>query len=320
MFGHRSLTLGLLIAGVVCFLILTAHWILKLVPPSPYMYWLPVLILSGFFFVNLATSLLTKRYLYIGNFVFHAGIIVIAAGVALSYFTRFEGNVILTEGDIFFGEKKEYASYFPAKGYDNSKPDVSFRLDKIVPEFWQDKLHFTRLDGILAYPATTLKNRGVIRLNGGLKMDGASVRIASFGYALNLILEDMESGKVERRKVRLNLFPPGAEDSIPIKDDRIYFKVLPDPVEANGRLQNKSMNLVDPALIVTVKRSKKSIREAVLKNGEAFKHGSLKLTFKGIKYWSLINVVKDPAIFLIITGLVALIAGLFLRLMPLKRG
>ena len=61
--------------------------------------------------------------------------------------------------------------------------EVSFKLDKIVPEYWGERLHFTRLDGEVRYPAETLENKGMVRLNGGLKINGARIRHEGFGFA-----------------------------------------------------------------------------------------------------------------------------------------
>lgn len=319
LFGHRLLTLGLLISGVVYFLHLAVLWIIGKIPPAPYMLWLPVLILAIPFLVNIITNLLTRRFAFTGNIIFHAGILIISAGVAVSYYERFEGNFILREGDTFFGEKRKYVRYSPGKVFNKQAPKISFRLNKIIPEFWENELHFTRLDAEVSYPATTLKNRGVIRINGGLKMDGARLSLAGFGYALNILTEDLKSGRVYRPIVILDIFPPGTEDFLIIKERRIYIKVLPDPVNEGGKLKNKSMNLVDPTLVLNEKRLGKAVNRKILKIGDTLTYDGIKLSFDGIKYWTLVNAVKDRGEPVIIAGLAALVAGLLLRLLPRNR-
>jgi cytochrome c biogenesis protein ResB len=313
--GSRGLTMGLLKTGVGYFLWLTILWLLNL-RPANYMLWVPISIISVPFLTNVIVNLLTRRYAYTGNILFHAAFVIIFIGLGITLLTRFEGVFVLTEGESFFGEEKEYIRYSSRDGFNELAPGISLRLDRVSPEFWEDKLHFTRLESEVRYPATTLRNSGIVRLNGGLKMDGARLRLVSFGYAPEVLLEDMKAGTLQRRAAKMAVFPPEAEDYLELGSYRVKVKVLSDPVKEAGKLRNKSMNLVDPVFLVKVTWLDQPIYEGALKKGEEVGFGSFKMSFGGIKYWTEFGVVKDPGEPVVIAGLVTLVLGLFLRLLP----
>jgi hypothetical protein len=73
---------------------------------------------------------------------------------------------------------------------------------------------------------------------------------------------------------------------------------------------------VDPVFLVKVTWVYQTIFEGVLKKDEEVQFGSFKISFEGIKYWTEFGVVKDPGEPVVIAGLVALVLGLFLRLLP----
>lgn len=307
--------MGLLIAALAYFLWLTLLWLLNL-KPAPYMLWAPVSLLTLPFIANVLVNLFTRRYTYTGNILFHAAFVIILIGMRITLFARFEGTFALTEGESFFGEETEYVQYSASGEFSEAAPGVSFRLDRVTPWFWDDKLHFTRLTSDVRYPATTLEEAATIRLNGGLKMDGARLRIMSFGYAPEVLVEDLEGRIVRRWAAKMSVFPPGSEDHIEIGSYRIGIKVLPDPVEEEGKLGNKSMNLRDPVFLVNVTWLFEPVFAGVLKRGEKVVIGNLRISFPGIKYWVRYGVVKDPGEPVVIAGLVILVLGLMMRLIP----
>lgn len=301
-------------------------------PPRPFMVWFPVLVLIIFFLANVIVSLFTRRYAYTANILFHAAFIIVAVGVGVSLLYRFEGTAVLTEGDVFWGEKGDYINYSTARGipiirvikkalvgdskdnFDRLAPKLSFKLDKIIPEYWGEKLHFTRLDGEIRYPAETLADQGAIRLNGGLTINGARIRHSGFGFAPEILLEDIKSGAIRRHTAVMRLFPPGSEDYIELGSYKIYMQVFSDPITGKGRLWNRSMNLVNPIFRVKVTWLDHPIYEGVLKKGEMVRLGATNISLTGVKYWLAIEIVKDPGETIVIIGLITMATGLLLRL------
>lgn len=335
--GSKKLSISLLIIAAFYFSYLSLLWFLNTKPPAFFMVWFPVLVLFVIFLANVIISLFTRHYAYAGNIIFHAAFVVIAIGIVLSLLYRFEGQAVLTEGSVFWGEKSDYAAYDAAKGmpiirvfkkrnkednFDRLAPKVSFKLDKIIPEYWGERLHFTRLDGEVRYPAETLENKGTIKLNGGLSMGGARIRHTGFGFAPEVTVFDTKSGALHRQIAVINIFPPGSEDYLEIKTGmgnyKMYVQVIADPANEKGRLYNKSMNLVDPIFKVRVTWLDQPVYYGILKKGENIRLGDTNISFAGVKYWLAIEVVKDPGEMIVIIGLISMGAGLLMRLFPMK--
>jgi hypothetical protein len=313
--GSRALTLGLLITGVIYFLWLTALWFLQLIP-AVWMLWVPISVLAIPFLTNVMVNLFTRRYAYTGNILFHAAFLIIFIGLRITLLTRFEGVFALTEGESFFGEESEYITYSASDGFDELAPDISLKLESITLEFWADRLHFTKFESEVRYPATTLAERGEIRINGGLTIDGARLRLLDFGYTTEFVLENTEKGTATVQKPKMAVFPPGSEDNIEVGSYRVYIKVLPDPVSEKGELRNRTMNLVDPVFLVRIKWLYRDMFEGALKKNDFVEFGTFKITFKDINYWTRIGAVKDPGEMVIVAGLVVMVLGLMLRLLP----
>ena len=318
--GSRKLSIGLLIAGGTYFIYLTVLWFLNIKPPAFYMVWFPVLALTIPFLANVIINLFTRRYTYTGNILFHAAFAVIAIGIGISLLYRFEGKIILTEGGVFWGEKTDYMAMNKKDAFARLAPKVSFRLDKILPEYWGQRLYFTKLDGEISYPAETLASKGTIKLNGGLTINGARVRHTGFGFAPEILLEDMQSGTIRRQTSVMMLFPPGSEDYFELGSHKIYIQILSDPVTEQGKLQNRSMNLIDPIFLVNITWMGKPIYKGLFKKGQGIMLGNtnIKISFSGVKYWLQAEIVKDPGEMIVIIGLVIMAAGLALRLFPMK--
>src|SRR3989304_2965164 len=188
--GSKRFSMTLLKIGVGYFLYLAIMWITGIRPPGGYMLWVPLSVWAAFFFVNIGISLVTQKYVHKGNIVFHAAFIVVAIGIITSAMFRFEGEVMVVEGESFFGDEKEYAGHNAGKSFDKFSPDVSFKVFGIEPVFWKDALYFTGLRAVLKYPAETLENTGEVWLNDGVGLNGARLRLTGFGYFPELYVEN----------------------------------------------------------------------------------------------------------------------------------
>lgn len=311
--GSARLTNWLIKAAVIYCLILTALWITGLIPPAPYMFWVPLLLWALASTVNLTISLLTRKYHFTGNQIFHIALVVVFAGVLISAFTRFSGTTLLMEGQSFFGEEQDYKFYSSYAPFKNTAPDISFKLEKIIPEYWENRLYFTGLAGSISYPAETLEERVVIHLNGGLKVNRARVRIKSFSLLPELILrKDKEI--IARGPVGMLVFPPGAKDTLKIGDYKIDAALLPDTKIIDGEIKLSGMRIDKPAMPIKIEKDDEEIYSGILEKGKTVKFGDYSLRFVGVKRVLEIGVVKDPGEVVIFAGFIIIIAGLIARL------
>lgn len=316
--GSKKFSIIILKACVIYFAFLAILWFSGLIPPAPYMYWAPFSLWTVLFFINLSINLLTKKYLYNGNLVFHIALLAVLCGALTSALFRFKGDIVAIEGDTFWGNKEEYFKP-PSFGLlKRSFPSLSFKLEEITPEFWKGALYFTKLEGRVKYPAETLDSEGIIRLNGGLSINGARLRLKNYGFFPEVVIEE-EDMLVIRGPLRVVVFPPGVEDSIDIKNYRLYIKVLSDPVLEGNRIVNASMNMKEPLFLVRVEWFGKQIFKGTLMQGEAVRMGNISIRFTGLRKWAEVGVVKDHGEPLIFAGFVTGVTGLILRLYSLSK-
>lgn len=311
----KNISVILLIFAAVYFLAFTIlHVSIHVPKPIPWFLWAPFALWAVFFFYALVVSLKTQKYSNLGNLIFHGAFIIIATGVLLSYFFRFSGSAIIEEGESFFGEESDYAVAPRGSEFERLAPDVSFRLDSVVPEYWGAQFFFTQLDATIKYPVESLDKTAVIDLAGETYIKDARLRVEDFGfYPVVDVLG--RSGKYTKGPVRILVFPPTmAEDYFEISGYKFYVKVFSDPlIDDDGTVHNLSMNVNNPAFIVRVVWLNEEIYNGVLRVGELLRTKNLEVKFTGLKYWVKVGIVRDPGEYVVLVGFLVAIAGLMMR-------
>lgn len=310
--GSKRLSVWLLVAGALYTLLLTLLGAFVLKPPAFYMVWSPFVVWAALFLVNLTISLLTRKYVHAGNLIFHAAFLLVAVGIVTSAFFRFEGDVLVIEGDTFYGEEKEYDVYSPPGSFERLAPGLSFRLDRAVPGYWNDDLYFIRLDGEISYPSSSFDKKAVLKLNGGVRVNGARLRIKSYGIFPEAVLRKGDR-LLSRGPVMAMIFPPGTEDVIDIGGYRVRLRVFTDPEFREGAIVNRGMEIKEPVYIVKVEWLGREIFRGALKTGEPLKLGDTTVTFTGVRQWIRVGVVKDPGENIVYLGFVLGVIGLVSR-------
>ena len=310
----RQFSVALLKVAAAYLSCLTVLWFLDLRPPPGYMVWGFLVLWGLLFLINLTASLFRETYTHKGNLIFHAAFLVVASGIALSAIYRFEGETVVLEGDSFFSEENEYIRHSAGSSFGDFAPDLSFKVTDINPEFWEGRLHFTALEAVIKHSASTLEKTSVVWLNGGPRINGARLRLTEYGIFPELLIE-LRGRTFMKGPFSMHLFPPGSEDSFEVKNYKIYLQLYTDPVrsEQGGRLKNASMNLVEPLLLLRVEWFGRKVYEGVLSVGQKAGFGDVALTFKGVKKFVGIGVVKDPGQVVVFLGFIIAVAGLALR-------
>lgn len=312
----KDTSILLFIFAAVYFFIITVLWVaVHVSEPTPEFLWLPFALWALFFFYALIISLRTQKYSHLGNVILHGAFILIGTGIITSYFFRFDGTAFVEEEDTFFGEEPDYSISPKGSEFEKLAPDVSFRLDKVEPEYWGAQFFFTKLDAYIRYPADSLKKHAIIDLAGETYINGARLRIDDFGFYPVVDIVG-RSGKFTKGPIRIMVFPPTmAEDYFEISGYKIFVKVFSDPlIDEDGEVHNLSMNVNDPAFIVRVEWLGDEIFNGVLKIDEVLRTKNLKIKFTGLKYWVKVGVVRDPGEYVVLAGFLLAIAGLIMRI------
>ncbi|MCK4788653.1 MAG: cytochrome c biogenesis protein ResB [Desulfobacteraceae bacterium] len=257
------------------------------------------------------------RFSPLGNLLFHFSFVLLIAGVWMNLLYGFEGTTILMEGEEFMGARAEYASP-PAS---RALPVLSFRVEKITPRYWADKLLFTDLRAELKYPDGGEVREGVASLSNPLGINGAQVALVGMGIAPRYVLREKNERVTKSAFIKLNIFSPGSKDDfkVPGYPYKVNVSFYPDHEVVDGRLVSRSMNADNPAYFINVLRNRVPVYIGNLKPGEEAYFEGLNLSFPEFKYWGLFRITKKEGHWLIWIAFIFFGIGLLWRLFFYQR-
>lgn len=248
------------------------------------------------------------RFSPIGNLLFHSAFIFILLGGWIGFFSSFDSSTLLMEGEEFLAPE-------------TTQPTVNFKVEKITPAYWGNKLLFTDLKADVKYPYKGGIGAGAVRLSQSLSLGGSKVTLSGIGFAPRYLLRDKTGLDIGSGFVKMNIFPPGTEDhlQIPGYPHKISVSFYPDHEVKDGKVINRSMNPINPAYAVKVFRNKAVSYSGLLKSGEVAEYEGLRLSFPEFKYWGMFRIVKNSGFAFIWIAFVLFIGGLAWRFLFYKR-
>jgi hypothetical protein len=255
-----------------------------------------------------------RRWTALGSFAFHGAFFLIAMGFLLSLGARQEARVRVAEGEANDGASSRFVAMSPPRPLAAGVPAIPFLVERIRPEFFEDSLLFTRLEAEIAMvdgrSATTRINDPV------WTSPFTSIRLSGFGHAPRYELRDRQGRLLDAAVTKLDVFPPGNRDwfEVPGYPHRFHLELLPEADWVEGRLVTRSMNLADPAFLLTVFRGRVHLGGATLRLGEVHEVEGLFLSFPQVRHWADFLVVFDPGIPAIFAGYALALFGLLAKL------
>ncbi len=233
----------------------------------------------------------SRRWSALGTYLFHCAFFLLAAGFFTTLAFRHETKVRVAMGEEFTGAEEQFASA-PAPGLLSKQEH--FVVDDITPVFWRDQMLFTNLEADLTFADGT---EATTRINRPLWLGwGTFLRLTGFGYAPVYELLNRNGRVIDSAVVKMNVFPPGQRDRMSPRmiPHRLYLEVYPDMDFGDERVNTRTLNLVDPGILLHVQRGKLDLGRTVLRPGELFEFEGLGLRFVEIRYWGEFTVVFDP--------------------------
>lgn len=308
--GSKRFTLVVLKSGVAVPVVLAILWVAGLKPPAFYMVWVPLALWGVLFCVNLMASLITRPY-SVGSMLFHISFVVVVTGIVVSLIYRFDGEAVVPEEGLFMGEQSDYLRHNAEEMFDELAPhSVGFYIERIEPQFWQHRLYFTGLRAYVKYPPDSLKHRTTIELNGGATIGGARLRLTGYGIFPEIAIEKA-ANTLFSGVLRVNLFPPGRKESISLGSYQIEMSLYPDHyLDKEGRPATKSMYIRDAVLHIKVVWLTGTLYEGSLRMGESVGFADMVFTFRGLRRFVTVGVVKDPGERIVFAGFVVAGVGI----------
>ena len=249
----------------------------------------------------------------IGSTIFHAGLLVLAAGLWLSARGRVSGEAILARGQPFSGSPGEYVSTGGPEG--SPPPEMAFEVEDIGASFFGNAILFTDLWARLRMADGS---EPTVRLSDPARSGTSWVSITGYAYAPEFVVRDASGAELASAVVRLQSFPPGQQDGfdLPGLPHRVYVEVYPDYVPGPGG-QPESRGPApgrDVRLRAVVLRQRVPVASAVVALGEPLAFDGLTLTFTSLEPMGTFRVVRDPGWPWVMAGLFAALLGLAWRL------
>lgn len=173
--------------------------------------------------------------------------------------------------------------------------------------------------GIFKYePKLTLMDNNLKTYEVGAfpptKIDDTYYHILNFGLAPGIRLLENNSIKDEGY-IPLRILNPKSSDSFEIKPYPYKFLVSlePEKVIQKGNMKASEFNTKNPLYRVRILDGEKIIAEDISK--EEIRFNNLTLKFFGLTFWFQLEVVKDPGVHVILSGILMILSGIILLLL-----
>lgn len=245
----------------------------------------------------------------IGGSLFHLALIGFAIAAVVQHKTATLAEVRVTEGQSF----TQAAAGEPAWA---QRLVNGLVLKSVTPTYFEDFLLFTKLEAVVAGVDGRPFNTS---LSEPRWLDLAThLSIQDYGLAPTVRIADKSGNLVNEATVALNVFPPGAEDSIDFTPYGLRLSVVafPDYGTVGGRDVSLTYNIANPKFRVVVQSSEDGtlLARELVGIGEPVDAGRYRVTFTGINRYGTFKLYRSYAVPVAALAAVLMLFGLILRL------
>ena len=276
-------------------------------------------------------SLVAVKYRWapLATFLFHVGFLLLLAGGAATFYTRFRAEADLAVGETFTGEYTRVLRK-PLLG---SVPPSHFTVREVVPHYYQRRL-LTDLQLLVD------DERGTHRcgINAPYQHGSLSFVINRIDVAPLVVLRNATGDELDGAYVKLKVID-GKPDSFTLQGYTVTARLLPNlgasadkkhsPVNRAGSDRTLSQplignsdqdaadeerELVDPAFDLTVSDPKGTqVASGILRPGQKLSLGTTTLQIDGLTYWVHFYAGAERGLAVVYGAFVCMVAALLLR-------
>lgn len=244
----------------------------------------------------------------------HCGLIMAGLGIVLSSLTRFEGSLVLAEGQE--GQAAIDGTFDPSTFYTrrfSRWPDENLAVLGIAPLSPSPTVNafFQRKALVLCRDRKHPAGREVTVYSAiPTLIRGYSYRIVGVGYSPHVQLFDATGNAINDGYVVMDLYPPGSEDyfRLPQISHTVSVRYYPDAAmvkDQAGALAGKT----GPVFKVRVSRNLDLVENRYVSPNELVSFDEHALLLLDVKPWVEIRIILDPGLYLVIPGLIMAAAG-----------
>lgn len=244
---------------------------------------------------------------------FWSGVAAMAAGLIISSFVRFEGRVILTEGQHFTGASEEFAG-----GSVYAAPRAALPQFRLIAQTVEARLSANgrvadRVTMRAVYQGGPAQFED-IAIGSWLPSlrQGVLFRVTGFGYSPGYQVADAARGPFEGGIVSMAIFPPGAEDAIRSWDipHTFYLQYFPDGIAGKREEAGTEPDIPGPVFRLRIMRNLDTSFSGVVRLQEPVPVDGMVFTIEELRRWAELSVVKDYGMLLFLAGAVLCAASI----------
>lgn len=249
-----------------------------------------------------------------GSVLFHLSFLLLFLGGVYSLLTRFDGWMVLTEGQTLADRSRDYVATRPGALAANSYQGFQLRLEKFVPTY-QGRTGVDYSSYVTIKEPGQGEVQGVVRVNHPMSYDGATILGESYGFAPLLSIVDGSGSRMFHAYTNLAVLTEDAQDMVKVPNTNLIVKVkmYPDLVETQEGWSSASLLPRRPALYVEMDDYRNAPAAGLVRLGESLQMGELTLTFRDLRYWSRFRIIRDGGEALIFAAFALGILGIALR-------
>jgi hypothetical protein len=255
-----------------------------------------------------------NRFSPIGFLLFHLSFLFCLVGGLMITYTRFAGEIALTEEQTFEGDIRQFHRIYSEPKILKRLPALGLYLRKVHP-FYKNNVP-TELVAVLGVNYQEDMKREVLRVNEPIKRGPISIIVQTIGVSPLFVVKGPSGQVLDRVYVSLNVMH-GEEDNFQFETDKrftFYVRFFPDYLVEDGIEKSKSIELKNPAMHLIVDREGRKVYEGTIQQGEYAGIEPYNISFEDLRYWAEFMIVREYGRIPLVAGFIFASIGLIMRL------
>lgn len=246
---------------------------------------------------------------YWGSIIFHVSLVIIFLTGVVSAMTRFNAEVILTQGiEIGLNDKDAYIAIEGRR----TLPDLRMTVRTLNADFHGNVP--TRLYGEVLIDGMTYK----FGVNMPVNIKNLQITPSRYGIAPRFVIR---RGKDVLLDSYVNLRSLFVDDYFEVKDEglKIDVRFFPDFFSDGKRFGTKTMEEKNPVFFLKVYKNNMLVNRAFLKAGESVEFSGYRIEIPEYTHWVTMIISSDMGVPIFIAGFILAILGLLIRFLSNER-
>jgi len=249
----------------------------------------------------------------LGFLLFHVSFFLCLAGGLLVMYTRFSGNLLLTEGEEFQSNIAQFRKISREPKIFHALPELRIALRKVFPTYEGSTGTDLKVSMQIQYFKEAFE--AVSRINEPIRKGAISILPENIGISPLFVLHGPGGAEASGGYFILNVLK-GEEDSFQFPDlpYTVFVRFYPDFTEEAGKPVSRSLDIRNPVFHIRVQEGERTLAEGYRRPGEGIRFGAHELSCSEIRYWVDLLVVREYGDTPIAVGFILGAVGLIMRL------